>query len=124
MCDTQILLDEFSERYRPIAVARLLAFAGVRHYREVAPAMHQFAIEFASDDAARQGDERLRAMHVEGRPVLSVDRSGCRLAASCVITSVLDASTQVECNGDHHWSRENFFSIFRATLLAELGIAP
>jgi len=114
-CDPQVPPQEFTERYRPIDVERLLAFAGVKAYRQVAPAMHQFAIELGSEEAARRGDERLRALRVDGQPVLSVDRSGKRIAASCIITTVLELSTQVECDGDYHWSRENFFTIFRAT---------
>jgi hypothetical protein len=124
MCNAHVLLLEFTERYRPIDVERLLAFAGVRNCRQVAPAMHQFAIEFTSDEAAQRADERLRAVRLDGRPVLSVARNGRRIAASCAITAVLDPATQVECDSEHHWSRENFFSIFRATLLSEMGIAP
>ena len=101
--------------YYPIDIERLLAFAGIKQHRLVAAAMHQFAIEFASDEAARQGDERLRAMQVDGQPVLSVARSGLQIAASCVIASALASSTQVECDAGSHWSREDFFRIFRAT---------
>jgi hypothetical protein len=100
--------------YRPIDVRRLLAFAGVRDYRQIAPVRpHQFAIEFSSEQAALRGDERLRAIRVDGRPVLRVMRGGQRIAVSCLITASVDPATQVECDGDHHWSRENFFSIFR-----------
>jgi hypothetical protein len=115
MCNVQGLVAEFTERYRPIDIERLLAFAGVRQHRLVAPELHQFAIEFASDQAACRGDERLRAMCVDGQPVLSVARSGLQIAGSCIIASVLESSTQVECDADHHWSREDFFRIFRAT---------
>lgn len=101
--------------YEPLGVRRLLAFAGVKDYRQVAPMMtHEFAIEFASEQAARCGEEQLRAMCVDGRPALRVTRTGLRIAVACAITSVLDPSAQVECEGDHHWSRENFFTIFRA----------
>ena len=101
--------------YHPIDIERLLAFAGIKQHRQVTPAMPQFTIEFASDEAARRGDERLRAMRVDGQPVLSVARSGLQIAASCIIASSLESSTQMECDADHHWSREDFFSIFRAT---------
>jgi hypothetical protein len=107
--------------YRPLDVRRLLAFAGVKQYRQIAPVMtHGFAVEFASDQAAQRGDERLRAMRLDGEPALRVARSGLQIAASCVITSFVDPSTQVECDADHHWSRENFFSIFCAID----GVAP
>jgi hypothetical protein len=123
-CDAQVLLAEFTELYRPIAIDRLLAFAGIRDSRQVAPALHQFAIELISEEAARQAEQRLRAVRLDGCPVLSVDRNGRRIAASCIISLALDRSTQVECDADLHWSREPFFSIFQPTLLTELGIAP
>jgi hypothetical protein len=102
--------------YEPIAVQRLLAFAGIRDYRLIPAAAarpHQFAIQFASDQAARHGETQLRAIAVNGCAALTVDRSGLRIAASCTIAARVDASTQVECDGDHHWSRDNFFLIFR-----------
>ncbi len=108
--------------YGPIDVARLLAFAGVRDYREVAPVMtRQFALEFTSEHAARRGDERLRAVRVNGRPALRVARIGQLIAVSCIVTAIVDQSTQVECDADRHWSREDFFSIFRRVDLCRAG---
>jgi hypothetical protein len=103
--------------YEPIAVQRLLAFAGIRDYRLIPAAAarpHQFAIELASEQAARGAEARLRAIAVNGDAALTVDRDGRRIAASCTLTTPVDHSTQVECDADlHHWSRDNFFLIFR-----------
>jgi hypothetical protein len=94
--------------YRPLDFGRLFAFAGVSGYTHVAPVMaHQFQVEFESEEAARRGDERLRAMRVDGQQALRVERNGKQLFAWCQITTAIAPSAQLECD-----RTESFFSMF------------
>jgi hypothetical protein len=94
--------------YRPIDFARLFAFAGVGRYTHVAPVMaHQFQVEFESEEAARCGDERLRALRVDDRPAMRVERNGTQLFAWCPITTSISPSARLTGDRD-----ESFFSMF------------
>jgi hypothetical protein len=80
-------------------------------------------VEFLSDEFAQRGEERLRAVCLDGRPVLTVVRNGRQIAASCIVTTVTEQYPYLECDSGYHWSREHFFEIFRATLPADLSLA-
>jgi hypothetical protein len=97
--------------YRPIDFGKLLAFAGISGYTHVAPVMaHQFHVEFSSEEAAQRGHERLDALRVNGRPVMRVERNGRRLFAWCAITTSVDRSAEVACEGTG--ASASFYAIF------------
>jgi hypothetical protein len=99
--------------YRPLDFEGLLAFAGVSGYTGVAPVMaHQFHIELESEDAARDGQERLTALRVDGHPAMSVERKGRQIFAWCPITTDLGPTAVLQSEaGGRHLSRD-FHSIF------------
>jgi hypothetical protein len=100
--------------FRPMDFERLLAFADVTGYRRVTPVMaHEFQVEFDSEDAARNGDERLRRLRLDERQALSVERRGNQVCAWCAITTAVDSSARlVTASDDGQRRSENFFSIF------------
>jgi hypothetical protein len=82
--------------YRPIDFTSLLAFAGTRGFRGVAPVMaHQFHVDFESPELAAAGEETLRRLTIDGRPVMVVERHGTRLFTWCSVTTAIDRGARL-----------------------------
>ena len=81
--------DTTKRTYRPREFDSLLSFAGIRPEAvKVKPVMaEQFYLEFASAEAARQGEAALRCLFLEDRPLMYVGREGEQtLFCGCDIT--------------------------------------
>lgn len=65
--------------HRPVDFAVLAKFAGIDTPHLAAPVMtHQFNVDFESEVAAADAEQKFRALRVGGRPALQVERAGER----------------------------------------------
>lgn len=70
--------------YRPRVFERLLEFVGAPESAEIAPVMsEQFHLHFGSESEAEAVAESLRALRVDGKPAMLVERKGSSVFTGC-----------------------------------------
>jgi hypothetical protein len=97
--------------YRPTDVTRLGQFAGITAAFRSAPVMtHQYHFDFATERDAADADAKLRALTVDGTPVLQIERTGTRIFAGCDIYRPIasDAKLSSRMTG----AATGFFDVF------------
>jgi hypothetical protein len=72
--------------YRPIDFDKFLKDVGIGARAKVSPVMtHQFHLDFASEEAARDAMEKLSALSYEGKPLMGIERTGAKLFGGCIV---------------------------------------
>jgi hypothetical protein len=72
--------------YRPIDFEKLLKEVGVTTRAKASPVMaHQFHLDFATGEAAKDALEKLSVLKYDGKPLLIVERNGPKLFAWCIV---------------------------------------
>jgi hypothetical protein len=96
--------------YRPSDFDAFLKFVGVPAPFKVAPVMaHQFHVYCENEGAAIQAEQRLRALTVDGRSAMAVERSGLQVFCGCHLYQTLPKATQLVC-GDRRTA--DFYKFF------------
>ena len=97
--------------YRPADVSRLVRFAGVTEACSSAPLMAEvFNLRFQSEVDAVRAEAMLRALRVDGRPAMHVQRDGTQLTTKCQVHDQLEKSARIS-RGDGGPSMP-FFEMF------------
>jgi hypothetical protein len=96
--------------YRPSDFDAFLKFAGVPAPFKVAPVMaHQFHVYCSTEDAAIQAEQRLRALTVDGRTAMAVERSGLQVFCGCHLYQTLPKTVQLVCGDGRSADFYKFF---------------
>ena len=86
--------------YRPRELSKLMQFAGVSGPHSVAPVMaEEFNAYFQNEDDAKQAEQKLAALTVDGLPALMVQRTGVQLHAGCWLNQPLPKDTRLCIDG-------------------------
>jgi hypothetical protein len=107
--------------YRPRDFARLAAFADLGVPYRCAPVMsEEFWLEFESESDADKGERALRALGVNGKTALRVDRRGKSIYAGCALHGAVpsDAKLTHDVNGTF----ERFHALFYQAETVKSGV--
>ena len=97
--------------YRPRTFEPVLAYAGVEGPYTVEPVMsEQFRVVFPTEDAARAGAERLRALKIDGRCAMYVEQTGTSVMTGCIVFHQLDKDVVLTVPGRN--DLKPFFELF------------
>jgi len=106
--------------YRPKNFEVLVAFAGVSAPHRVAPVMtHQFILELDDEASARDAEDKLRGVLLDGRRLLQVERTGNRVfSGSDIYTAISDDAKMTNAEG----RSQGFFDIFYRVEVMKSGM--
>ena len=107
--------------YRPKDVGRFLEAVGIREPAESAPVMaEEFQLDFATEDAARDADDKLAAINYRGERAMRVERRGSNIFAACGIVEQVEPDAVLHLDGGEQ--RIPFFDFFYQLDLVKSGI--
>jgi hypothetical protein len=96
--------------YRPTSFEALVQFAGIASGFQVAPVMaHQFHLYLETEAAAKEAEVKMRALAVNGRQAMAVERSGTQVFCGCHISENLPEETSLEATNG---TSAKFFGLF------------
>lgn len=97
--------------YRPRSFEDFLAFAGVSARHTVSPVMsEEFRLNFQNEPDAREAEQRLQALRVDGRSAMLVERKQAAIFSGCTIYKQLSRDAVLSIADSDRSSP--FFDIF------------
>jgi type I phosphodiesterase/nucleotide pyrophosphatase len=105
--------------YRPREFGRLARAAGVTERYAVAPVMtEQFHLEFGSRADAESAERKLKAVLLNGRPVMMTERRDTRLFTGCRLHEAVSADARLTVGA----TSIGFFELFYVLPTAKTGV--